>query len=496
MAQDLKHRVARTIKWNIIDRVASQVLYAVTGIVLARVLSQSDFGLVGAILVFQAFALVFVDSGFSSALVQRKDPDEKDYSTVFWFNLGIAVVLYGMLWLMAPWIASLFQNDARLIPLARVMFLAIVINATAIVQTNRLMKQMDVRLVAVSNALGLSLAAVVGIWMALAGFGAWAIVWQTLTLNAVKSLVLWFGTGWRPQLTFSMERLRGVFKVGIGVMGQSLLNTIFQNATSFFIGNRVNLTSLGYYTQADKWSKMGITSISQVLTSSFLAPLSNVQDDRERFLNQTSKMTALTSWILFPAMFVLAAMATPIFHALFSDKWDASIMLFRLLLLRGVFTVMTSLYNNFILALGRSRLLVRTEIVRDVVAVIAIVVTLPYIALSTDADPVEGVRIFVWGQVAASAITWAYTLWLTSRTTGLSIGRMLAEPLPYLLTAAITAAAVWALSLIPANVWLILALQTAATLVLYLPLIALTERHTSTVIQSDVLAYLRGKPLA
>ena len=493
MAMDLKHRVANTVKWNIIDRVASQVLYAVTGIVLARMLSQSDFGLVGAILVFQAFALVFVDSGFSSALVQRKNPDEKDYSTVFWFNLAIAVVLYGLLWLLAPWIASLFQNDARLIPLARVMFLAIVINATAIVQTNRLMKQMDVRLVAVSNALGLTIAAVVGIWLAVAGFGAWAIVWQTLTLNAVKSLVLWFGTGWRPRMVFSMERLRGVFKVGIGVMGQSLLNTVFQNVTSFFIGNRVNLVSLGYYTQADKWSKMGIMSISQVLTSSFLAPLSNVQDDRARFLNQTSKMTALTSWITFPAMLLLAAMATSIFHLLFSDKWDASIGLFQLLLLRGIFQVLTSLYNNFILALGRSRLLVRTEIVRDVVAVLAIVATLPYIALATDVDPVEGVRIFVLGQVAATVVTWAYTLWLTARTTGLTVRRMLAEPLPYLFAAAIAATAAWAVGLAALPAWAALLLQLLAALAVYLPLVRLIERRTRVVIQADVLAYLRKR---
>ncbi len=279
----LKLKVARTLKWNVIDRVSSQLLYAVTGIVLARMLSQEDFGLVGAILVFQAFASLFVDSGFSSALIQRKSPTRLDYSTVLWFNLGVAVAIYIALFFLAPWIAKVFQGDMRIVPLSRVMFLSFIINASAIVQTNLLMKRMDVRMIAVSNSIGLVIAAVVGIYLAVAGFGAWAIVWQTITLSTVKSLVLWFSSSWRPLLRFSVPVLRSYFAVGSGVMVTSLLNTVFQNIYSFLIGNRAGLIPLGYFTQADKWSKMGVMSISQVLTSTFLPLLSGVQDDRERF---------------------------------------------------------------------------------------------------------------------------------------------------------------------------------------------------------------------
>ena len=166
---NLKTAVARTIKWNVIDRVSSQVLYAVTGIVLARMLSQEDFGLVTAILVFQAFASLFIDSGFSSALIQRKDPTRLDYSTVLWFNLGTAVVLYIILFFASPWIATLFGGDERLIPLARVMFLSFILNASAIVQTNMLMKRMEVKMVAVSNSVGLIAGSVIGIYMAVTG---------------------------------------------------------------------------------------------------------------------------------------------------------------------------------------------------------------------------------------------------------------------------------------------------------------------------------------
>ena len=160
---NLKNKTAKTLKWTLIDRVLQQLLYAVTGIVLARMLSQTDFGLVGAVLVFQAFASLLIDSGFSFALIQRKEPTQTDYSTVLWFNLGAAAVLYTILWFAAPLIALCFQNDLRLIPLSRVMFLSIILNASAIVQTNRLMKQMNVRPVTVSNAAGLAAGAIAGI---------------------------------------------------------------------------------------------------------------------------------------------------------------------------------------------------------------------------------------------------------------------------------------------------------------------------------------------
>ncbi len=430
---DMKLRTARTIKWNVIDRVLSQVLYAVTGIVLARILSQEDFGLVGAILVFQAFAALFVDSGFSFALIQRKSPSDVDYSTVLWFNVGISLLIYVALWFAAPFISSLFGNDLRLIPLSRVMFLSFIINATAIVQTNRRMKQMDVKMIAVSNTLGLIAGAVVGIWLAVSGYGAWAIVWQTLTLASVKSLVLWLTGSWLPLMKFSWKSLRSIFGIGSGIMLSSFLNVLFQNIYSFFIGNRVGLVSLGYYTQADKWSKMGVASLSQVLTSSFLPVLSKFQDDKERFCRAIAKMDRFTAYILFPAMCFLVVIAQPLFHLLFGTKWDASVILFQLLLVRGIFTVLTSLYNNYILALGRTRILVYMELVRDGVALAAIFVTLPYIAISLPHDVVYGVRILLWGQVAASALTWLVTLIVTAKVTSRGFFCYIIDILPYML---------------------------------------------------------------
>ncbi|MBD5316925.1 MAG: lipopolysaccharide biosynthesis protein [Bacteroides sp.] len=483
---ELKRAVARTMKWNIIDRVATQVLYAVTGIVLARLLSQEDFGLVGAVMVFQAFASLFVDSGFSSALIQRKNPSHEDYSTVFWFNLGMAVVLYAILWFAAPWIAQWFEGDMRIVPLGRVMFLSFIVNAASIVQTNRLMKRMDTKMIAVSSSLGLTAGAVVGIALALGGFGAWAIVWQTITIGLVKGAVLWATGHWRPLMSFSFTILRSFFAVGSGVMASSFLNTLFQNIYSFFIGNRAGLASLGYYTQADKWSKMGVMSISQVLTSSFLPVLSKFQDDRERFAASTAKMNRLTAYLLFPAMGFLGVMATPIFHSLFGAKWDPSIVLFQILLLRGVFTVLVSLYNNYILALGRSRLLVWTEALRDGIALAAIIVTLPMIALSSPADPTEGLRIFLIGQVLASAVTWVVTLVITVRLTARSVLSFVRDLLPYMGLTAVAMAVMGLLLDWQVSPWIAAAAQLAVGAVIYFG----ANAALGSKIQADALAMI------
>ena len=433
-ASELKTAVARTLKWNAIDRVCSQVLYAVTGIVLANILTREEYGLVGAVMVFQAFAQLFIDSGFASALLQRKSPTRLDYSTVLWFNLGMAAVLYMLLFAASPWIAEIFQGDPRIVPLGRVLFISFIINAAGIVQTNILMKSMDVRMVAVGNAAGLFAGSVVGIALAVLGFGAWAIVWQTLTLAIVRTSVLWFTSSWRPLWRFSWSVLRGFFGVSSGVMATSLLTTLFQNIYSLLIGNRSGLVPLGYFTQADKWSKMGIMSISQTLTSSFLPLLSEVQDQPERYRAICGKTHRFTAYLLIPVMILLVIDAAPIFHTLFGDKWDGAIPLFRILCVRGIFVVLGLQYSNYILSLGHSRMLVTSEIVRDGAALIMMIPTFRYLSAG-----VEGLYTFFLWQTVASAVAWAVLLRFVVRVTGRGFLAWLGDLVPYIAVTTVAA---------------------------------------------------------
>lgn len=484
--QPLKRLTARALKWNVIDRVASQILYAVTGIVLARELSQEAFGTVGALLVFQAFALLFVDSGFSYALIQRKRPTETDYSSVLWFNLLIAVAIYIILWFSAPLIAGLFGGNDEMVALSRVMFLTFIINAAAIVQTNRLMKQMNVRPIALINALALAAGGAAGIWLAVTGASAWAIVWQSITINTVKTGGLWIYCRWIPQLKLSMSSVRSLFKVGGSMMLTSFLNTLFINIYSFIIGNRAGLVPLGYYSQSDKWSKLGITSVTQVLTSSFLPALSEVQDDAERYRRMVRKMNRFTAYLLFPAMLFLIVAASPIFHVLFGEKWDPSVILFQILLIRGIFTVLNTLYNNYMLSLGHSRPIFRLELLRDVVAAVGIAVTFPFITLSTTSNIVAGLEILLWGQLAASFITWIVTLIVTSKITSISVSAYLSDIVPYFILAAVISLCVYALQwLITSDTWLLVARLTTA-IALYICANALIPSK----IQREVISYI------
>ena len=480
MGDDLKLKTARTLKWNTLDRISSQVLYAVTGIVLANVLTKEEFGLVGAVMVFQAFASLFVDSGFSGALIQRKAPTDTDYSTVLYFNLGVSVLIYCILWLSAPLIDSLFNAGGALVPLARVMFLTFVLNATAIVQTNRLMKQMNVRMIAVSNAVGLVVSGATGIILALQGYGAWAIVWQSIVLSAVKSGLLWATSRWRPQAIFSMASLRSIFAVGVGIMTSSFLNTVFQNIYSFIIGTYYNLANLGCYTQADKWSKMGVTSLSQTVTASFLPVLSGCQDDRPRFHRMMAKTNRFTAYVAMPCLVLLVLLSEAIFHTLFGTKWDEAIVLFQLLAARGIFVVLTSLYTTQITAIGAARKLVESEVVKDVLTVAAIIATKPF-----------GIEWLVGGQVIAAAVCFVYSQWLVARTTGYRVAAMLTEIAPYAAITLISAAPAAAVAYFVPQLHPV-AMILAQTVAFAVPYVAINAMLHSR-IQHDVLSYALGR---
>lgn len=425
---DLKLITARTLKWNAIDRVASQVLYAIVGIVLANILTKEEFGLIGALAIFQAFATIFVDSGFGAALLREKNPSQTDYSTVFWFNAAVSIAIYLILFFASPLIAGLFHNQQQLVPMSKVIFLTFVVNGLAIVQTNRLMKQMDVRMIAIANSTSLLIAGAIGVTLAITGFGAWAMVWYTLSQATVKTTILWSTGGWLPSLCFSTETLRRIRAVGFSVLLSSLLNTISLNIYNFVIGVWYSLRSLGIYTQADKWSKMGTASISQILTSSFVPLLSKVQDSRPDFHRYTDRAGRFTAFILLPAMTMLALMATPIFHLLFANKWDDAIILFQLLSARGIFIVLISLYSNYLLALGKAPRLFISEAIKDALILLAILTTIRH----------RRIDLLILGQLAASVITWLILLPVTSRGIQMPIRRILSHLTPFFL-ATITA---------------------------------------------------------
>lgn len=482
----MKLRVARTVKWNIIDKFLSMMLYTVTGIILARVLPNSDFGLIGAALVFSAFANLFIDSGFSSALIQKKHVSDLDYSSVLWFNIAMSIVIYVGLFLCAPFIAELFQNDDRLIPVSRVIFLTFIFNATAIVQANRFVKEMNYSIITISNGISLFVSSVLAIWMALTGFGVWALVWQSVMQSFMKSLCLWIGGKWVPLLKFSFTSIKSFSKVGFGMLGSSFLNTVFKNIYAFAIGNRAGVLSLSYYTQADKWSTMGISSLSAIFTQSFLPALSEYQNDPNRFAASTAKMNRTISYLTFPFCGILILTAAPIFHFLFGNKWDDSIYLFQLLIVRGLFTVLTTGYNNYIVALGKANLIVYTEIIRDFTAFAALALTWSYIALERVDDLTYGIGIMLWGQIIASFISWLVTLVISSRLSFRTWWQFIMDSVPYLIITSIIVAVGSLLPYYIESAPALLFCQASSGAVIYL----IINQILDSKVQKDVISYI------
>ena len=472
----IKDKTVKTIKWSTIDRFSSQLIYAAVGVVLANELSKEDFGLVGALTIFQAFALIFVDSGFGAALLQKKDPEERDYSTVFWFNLVVSVGIYALLFFCAPLIGDIF-HDGRLVSMSRVMFIAFVVNGLGIIQTNRLTKQMHMRPVAVANIIGLLISGALGIGMALGGFGAWALVWQTLSLAIVKTVILWAVGHWWPRSFFSRSTFRDIRRVGGSVLSSSLLNTACLQVYNFVIGAFYSLPLLGIYTQADKWSKMGSASISQIMMSSFVPLLSGVQDCKEDFVRYVKRINRFTAFIVFPFMLWLTAAGEPVFHFLFKNKWDEAIPLFQILMVRGIFLVLTALYNNFLLAKGKARAIFLLELVKDAMIVAALFSTVWTFSLEW----------LVWGQLAASFITWIYAVELTRRALAIPAADLLLDLFPFFGASFVMSLCCYAISWIVTVPALLLVIEFVLGLLVYL--IILRLRGVSEI--REIIALIR-----
>lgn len=476
---NLKLRTARTLKWNTVDRISSQLLYAVVGVVLANVVSKADFGLVGVILMFQAFAVLFVDSGFGTALLQKKEPTQADYSTVFWFNMGMSSAIYVLLFFCAPAIAHLFDRQEALVPMSRVMFLTFIFTATGIVQTNQLMKRMEVKQIAVANIVSQIISGGLGIWLALTGFGAWALVWQSVSQAAIKSGWLWVTNRWLPALCFSKDSMRAMLKVGTGMFSSSLLNVASLNVYTFVIGIMYPMATLGVYTQADKWSKMGYASLSQIFSTTFLPLLAKFQDEKERFIRALRKSNRVCAFIACPVTGFLIVIATPLFHLLFGTKWDAAIPLFQILVARGLLVVLIAQANTYLLALGKAGRFVVAEVVKDSLTVGAIFATLPF----------GTVEALVWGQLAAIILTYGYVLIATCRAVGTAPLGFLKDMAPYMVLTVVVMVVAYLFSLLSLHSALLLLIELSVGAALYVVVLY----GFRSVILRDSLEYLLGR---
>lgn len=372
MAENLKDKTITGVLWSAVQKFGSTALSFISTIVLARLLLPEDYGCIGMLAIFMAVASTFIDGGFGSALIQKKDPTREDYSTMFFWNLGLSVFLYLILFLSAPLIARFYKLDV-LCPVLRVQGIVLIVNAIRIVQTNQLRKQLKFKKIA---SIDLSVSAVslaVTIYLAYKGFGVWALVVQQLLVSVLTTIIYWTTSHWTPLLVFSKQSFRELFGFGGYVLLSNLINTFCNNIQGLLIGRLYNPTTMGYYSKARGTEELASTFVSQIMDQVTYPVLSEAQNNREYLIRMIRKFIGVLAFITFPLMLLLILLAKPIFILLYSDKWLPSVPYFQILCVAGMAVCLQGINYYAVAAIGKSGKLFKGTLIKRGLGLILVI---------------------------------------------------------------------------------------------------------------------------
>ena len=361
--------------WRFAERCGAQLVTFIVSIVLARLLTPDDYGTIALVTVFTTIMQVFVDSGLGTALIQKKDADDLDFSSVFYFNFAVCIVLYLMMFFSAPLIAS-FYSLPELTPVVRVISLTIVISGVKGVQQSYVSRNMLFKRFFYATLGGTIFSAFLGIAMAYLGFGVWAIVAQQLSNTAIDTLILWITVKWRPKWIFSWERLKGLLGFGWKMLCSALLDTIYNNIRSLLIGKVYSSADLAYYNEGKKFPNLIVTNINSSINSVLLPAMSREQDDKDRVKNMTRRSIMVSCYIMAPLMVGLACCASNIVVVVLTEKWLPCVFYLQIFCITYMFYPIHTANLNAIKAMGRSDLFLKLEIWKKVIGLILLLATL------------------------------------------------------------------------------------------------------------------------
>ena len=375
MSQRDNETVVSNFIWRFAERSGAQLVTFVVSIVLARLLMPEDYGTIALVTVFTSIMQVFVDSGLSTALIQKKDADDLDFSSVFYFNFVVCIILYLVMFFTAPLIAS-FYNMSELTLVVRVISLTIVISGVKGVQQSYVSRNMLFKRFFYATLCGTIFSAFLGIAMAYAGFGVWAIVAQQLSNTAIDTLILWITVKWRPKRMFSWNRLKGLLGFGWKMLCSALLDTVYNNLISLLIGKVYSSADLAYYNEGDKFPKLIVTNINTSIDSVLLPAMSKEQDDKDRVKNMTRRSIMISCYIMAPLMIGLACCASNIVTIVLTEKWLPCVFYLQIFCITYMFYPIHTANLNAIKAMGRSDLFLKLEIWKKIIGMLLLLSTL------------------------------------------------------------------------------------------------------------------------
>lgn len=453
---DNKQKVVYNLIWRFMERFGSQLVSFVVQIVLARMLAPSVFGTVAKVTIITSILLVFVDSGMANSLIQKKDPDDLDFSSVFFFNLAFCLVLYAGLFAAAPAIAR-FYKDAQLAAIIRVLGLTVVVAGVKNVQQAYVSKTLQFKRFFFATLGGTLLSAVVGIAMVYAGFGVWAIVAQQLTNVTVNTGILWLTVGWKPKWMFSFARLKGLLSYGWKLLVSGLLDTVYNKLREILIAVFYTDADLAFYNRGMTYPNLLVENINASIDSVLLPVLSAEQEHKEQVRNMTRRAIRVSTYVMMPLMMGLAVCAEPLIRLLLTEKWLPCVPYMRIFCFSYAFYPLHTANLNAIKAMGRSDLFLKLEIIKKVIGVAVLAITLPY-----------GVYAMALSLLFTSVLSQLINSWPNAKLLSYSYAKQLKDMLPALLLSVVMGLAVYPVTLLGWSDWLTLPVQVILGAVVYI----------------------------
>lgn len=376
MAESLRQKTTNGLLWSSVERFSNQGVQFLFSIILARLLSPSDYGIVAMVVIFFAIAQTFVDSGFSSAIVRKKDRTESDLSTCFYFNIFVGFGFYFLLFLCSPFIAD-FYNQPILSPIVKISGLSVLINSLCIVQQAQFTIRIDFKTQAKVTLTSTVISGIIGILLAYLGYGVWALVWQGVTGSFVRMILFWILSKWRPRESFSKDSFHYLFGYGSKLLASGLLDTTYNNIYPIVIGKFYSPAQLGNFSRAQGWASLPSSNITGVLQRVTFPVLTEMQDNDERLATNYRKLLRMSAFVVFPLMMLMAAIASPLIRVVITAKWDACVPYLQIMCFAMMWYPIHAINLNLLQVKGRSDLFLRLEIIKKVVGVCVMCVTIP-----------------------------------------------------------------------------------------------------------------------
>lgn len=425
MPSNLKHRTITSMIWVAFQRFGTMILSFIANLVLANLLTPNDFGCIGLLAIFIALSQTFIDGGFGAALIQKNQPTQDDFSTIFFWNIGLSIIIYSIIYLCAPLVAGFYEMPI-LTNLLRVQAIILIINAFAVVPRSLLRKRLQFNNLAIIDLLSATVGISIGIILAFKEWGVWSLIAYQLSTSLCQIAGLWLASQWSPSITFSTQSFKSLFKYGSFLLMSDLLNTFCDNIQGLIIGKRFSTTTMGYYSQAKKLEEMPTTSIAYVVSQVAFPVFSNIKDEQSSLYVAHKQCIHAANYINIPLMLLLIVIAEPLVLFLYTDKWIEAVPFFQILCVSGLVNSLQSINYHLYVAKGYSKSMFKWNILKRTISV-----TLIFCGAAIN---IEGL---LWGMVIGFWFTFIINASLAGKVTGYTLPQQLRDLVPILLVSLI-----------------------------------------------------------